>query len=742
MKITINKHPLQIPIIFGLFYLFAWVWIVSQRLTYPFDLEWMEGGQLMHAARLFTGKSIYVQPSTDFVPFFYTPGYPWVVAQLGHLFGGIGFTLGRSVSVLSTIWICGLIYFSIVKELKRHQPEDDSFFGYGFFGILLYLALFRTNGAFYDIARPDSFFLSLLFSSIFLLYFYEKKVFLVFSGLFLSAAFLSKQTSSPYFPLLFLYLCIWRNWRDALVFAVAVLVPSVSAVYLLNTDSNGEFWRYIFEGHQGHLFYWKNILLQYWRDLLFLAPILLLLPWLWFYHWAQQTRFYGKAYLKYLPHVLMLHWFAAYYQRVDDLNFVPHMYYQELFYENPHILILIPPTIMILLIGFLAFKQKEIKLQTNVFWLLIFVSGAGASGLNHSTQWAYSNCFMLISLSSSIFIPLLLKDLCQNLWQSRVLVSVLVLQLICWFYWPQNQVPQSGDLHAYHALKETLASVKGPIFVPAHPMMSWDRDQSIHTHQMGIQDVAFRGGLKDLTLKIDQKYWSAIVVDEHNYIHPALERSYYVGQILQYADAQRLRAKTGFLTRPQIIWFKQDYEQRKFNEQLTANYESFQRRYHEQSLGWYSESTQIIDQFRKENEEKGIKSDRLQLPTDWSIKPTKYPGQQGDFILSTEVSNLKYPFSLKSKVVIKSQTFKIENDLLTVLAMKITDNPKLKNQLEVRVWVQGKVVAKQNLWGEKKFQRMALRLSAYLGQEAYLEIIDEDEHGALLIDDWRWQGID
>jgi hypothetical protein len=52
------------------------------------------------------------------------------------------------------------------------------------------------------------------------------------------------------------------------------------------------------------------------------------------------------------------------------------------------------------------------------------------------------------------------------------------------------------------------------------------------------------------------------------------------------------------------------------------------------------------------------------------------------------------------------------------------------------------VVAKQNLWGEKKFQRMALRLSAYLGQEAYLEIIDEDEHGALLIDDWRWQGID
>ncbi len=743
IKKSLSDHPLSLVILFGLFYLFAWIWVVTHRISYPFELEWMEGGQLMHAARLIEGKSIYVEPSTEFIPFFYTPGYPWVVGKLSPYFGGLSFVLGRSISVLSTIWICLLIFWSIFKELTAQNFQFR--YAYSFLGILLYMALFRSNGAFYDIARPDSFFLALLFSAIFLIYFFDRMPYMILAGLLMSLAFLSKQTSSVYFPLLCLYL-LWKNWKLAIVFALSAMLPTVLSVYLINSKTDGYFWKYIFEGHQGHLFYWKNILLQYWRDVLFIMPILLLLPWLWFYYWAQKTTFF-----KYVPWLLLLHWAAAYYQRVDDLNFVPHMYYQELFYENPHILILLPPTIMLLLIAyFLKINRTSRSFRLNPFWLLMYMAGVGASGLNHSTQWAYSNCFMLLSISASIFIPLAISELYENFSKSQwVINTILILQLICWFYVPQNQVPSARDIQAVQKLKEELNQWKAPIFAPAHPMLAWDKDRYIHTHQMGIQDVAYQGGVKDLRSKLQKKYWQAIVLDEdlnglRKYWLPGLEDGYYLVQNIRYADKNVLRTKTGHLNRPISIWAKQDFEQRNLSPEISANYESYQRRYHEQTFGWYSASTLTIERINQENTLKGLApSNRLQIPTDWSVKPSKYKGQQGDFVLSTETSNLKYPANLASQVTIKSKPFKVQKDLLSFLAKKITNHPKNPNDLlEVKVLLQSnqQVIAQTKAWTEQ-FQRLELILKDYIGQEVYIEINDLDAKQALLIDDWRWQDI-
>ena len=38
------------------------------RWNYPFDLEWMEGGMLVHVDRLRSGEGLYVPPSADFIP--------------------------------------------------------------------------------------------------------------------------------------------------------------------------------------------------------------------------------------------------------------------------------------------------------------------------------------------------------------------------------------------------------------------------------------------------------------------------------------------------------------------------------------------------------------------------------------------------------------------------------------------------------------------------------------------------
>src|SRR3982074_2006529 len=83
----------------------------ARRFAYPYDLEWMEGGMLCHALRLVEGQPIYAPPSVDFIPYLYTPGYPWLLFALSKIFP-LGYALGRAVSLLGlfTVVILGYIY--------------------------------------------------------------------------------------------------------------------------------------------------------------------------------------------------------------------------------------------------------------------------------------------------------------------------------------------------------------------------------------------------------------------------------------------------------------------------------------------------------------------------------------------------------------------------------------------------------------------------------------------------------
>src|SRR5690242_9668573 len=84
----------------GAAHLVLFLYVIARRFAYPFDLEWMEGGMLLHAKRIAEGQPIYAPPSVDFVPYLYTPLYPAIVALLGKLVG-IGYALGRFVSLAS-----------------------------------------------------------------------------------------------------------------------------------------------------------------------------------------------------------------------------------------------------------------------------------------------------------------------------------------------------------------------------------------------------------------------------------------------------------------------------------------------------------------------------------------------------------------------------------------------------------------------------------------------------------------
>lgn len=530
-----KRAYLGILLLFSAVFLMMLGWVFVNRMSFPLDVEWMEGGMLMHAVRLAEGKGIYVPPSTEFVPYFYTPGYPAVVGLLGKVFG-VTYGLGRFVSVAAWLGTAWLMFLS----LRR-----DAGWQYGVLGVGLYAALFRTNGAFYDVARPDSLFLFFVFFAMYLTRFRLSVTGACWAGLLCALGFLTKQTASVFF----VAVCVvqfTRSWRHGLASLLTGVAITLSGCGLLNYWSDGWFWTYIFEGHQGHVFIWNNVLLEYWRDLLFLAPVLLVVPLIQFTH---QVKF------KVLSVLLALHWSYAFWVRLQSLDYGPHMYYRELWYEMPRHLILIPPLVLAGCAGIVLYRLRGVRFSTSWIWLWFFVAGCGVSGLNHSTQWAYSNCFMPISIVACVLIALTVRDVLstRDQWAKGALVLALSVQFAALAYNPRAQIPSEADWQAYTELTARLSARPGETFIPSSPFFSYQVSGTFHTHRMGLQDVAFLGGVKDLSRHIGRGRFQTIILGEGARL-PGLERHYYevAGWMAKTRDT--LRMKTGYLTRMNSVW--------------------------------------------------------------------------------------------------------------------------------------------------------------------------------------------
>lgn len=706
---------------FSVAYLVAFYWVALTRLTWPFDLEWMEGGMVMHAARVLAGQPIYAAPTLDFVPYFYTPGYPAVVAALGKLSlavggSGLSFGLARGVSLLCTTWTLWILF--CIGRREAHWQA-------GLLAAGIYSALFRTNGAFYDLARPDALFMAILCSAVYVAAYHRTLAGAALAGALFAVGFFTKQTVSVFVPATAAWL-VWRSRAQAAVFLATAGVLSAAGVYLLDRAHDGWFWTFIFQGHQGHLFYWKNILMEYWRDTLFLAPALLLVPLLWF-----RT----KVPVRILAIGLAAWWTYAFVFRARTLNYVPHMYYRELWYETPRWQVLVPPALIALIL--LAFRWlnrpavrpgtaevpvsaedrapaapglagERLGARTDGFWLWMFLAGAGASGLNHSTQWAYANCFMLLSAFGAVLVALALRDLSVTGvggWKPRgaaLLPGALVVQFIALGYSPAAQVPQPGDEAALAHLNGVLAEVPGKVFFPAHPLSSYLRDGTIHTHQMGIQDVGFMGGLRDLAPRLGAAEFGGVVVDEFNHV-PHLERGYYRARVFAWERPDTLRARTGFEVRPRELWLPHRPAPAPLRTPegtaVDAAFDGTDATFE----GWQPVGEAFANAGRAGRNQRGMQGMR------------------------SLTSSREGTGSLRSAGVVAGARLGL---LLGGTSRKAG----------VRIWRDGVVVAEQ---AAPRHRDLALSphlidLSAHTGATVVIELFDDDPNGALAVDALRW----
>lgn len=218
-------------------FMIIYLWVVSRRIGYPFELEWIEGGMVDQVQRIVQGEGIYVRPGIQFVPFLYPPMYFYISAGASLLLGGGLFPL-RLVSLLAS-----LVSFSMIFLIVRAETGDwrTGMISAGFFA-----ATYRLSGAWLDVARVDSLFLALWLLFLYFARSQKSLLHAVLPGGLAAMAFLTKQLA--------LLLCLpvilfffWRTRKAGLVvLSIALSLVGITTL-VFNRFSDGWYSYYIFK---------------------------------------------------------------------------------------------------------------------------------------------------------------------------------------------------------------------------------------------------------------------------------------------------------------------------------------------------------------------------------------------------------------------------------------------------------------------------------------------------------------
>jgi len=238
---------------------------VVLRITYPYELEWMEGGVLEHIARVRAGEPIYTAPMLRFVPFIYPPLYYWLSAAVMPVVGE-GFLGPRLVSLAASIGTVALVFMFVRRETGRRLP--------GLCAAALYTATFSMTEGWFDLARVDSLLPLLVLWAAYLIRFGEGGRSAGVAGVLLACALLTKQSVLVFAAPLFLY-CLGFQRRRLLALAATSVLLSGLAIGYLHWRSDGWFSYYVFSLPRQHPWEWESLRGFWLHDLCPHVPLVL-----------------------------------------------------------------------------------------------------------------------------------------------------------------------------------------------------------------------------------------------------------------------------------------------------------------------------------------------------------------------------------------------------------------------------------------------------------------------------------
>jgi len=224
------------------------LYAVVRRIGHPFALEWMEGAMVDHVARIARGRTVYVPPSLEFVPFVYPPLYYVVSAAVAKVIG-IGFTPLRLVSVVAMLANLGWVYAFVVREGKEKWAGLAAA---GFFA-----GTYPLSGFWFDIGRVDSLFVCLVLAAAYVLRFGTRWNALLGGAVLVTLAFFTKQAALVMAVPFAIYL-FRTDWRRGLTFSASTGALVLGFSVLIDSLHHGWFGYYTHRVVGGHPLAWDG----------------------------------------------------------------------------------------------------------------------------------------------------------------------------------------------------------------------------------------------------------------------------------------------------------------------------------------------------------------------------------------------------------------------------------------------------------------------------------------------------
>jgi hypothetical protein len=412
---------------------------VASRLTYPYDLEWMEGGLLGHAHRLAEQKGIYVEPSLDFIPYLYTPLYPALIALSSGIFD-VSYTVGRTISVLALVAVLAFMVQSVTRDRSAHR-------GAAWAGAALACGLFAATypwvEGWYDLVRADSLFLAMIIGGLVGIRAWARvpgqagRRRIGAAAAVLALSFFCKQTGIFYVAAGGAALLV-LDWRRLPLFAGVAAAVGLGCVWLFSRATGGWFWTYVFEIHQSHDF--------------------------------SRDRF------------------------LDSFG--------RMLGQFPIMTAVIAAGLIAVAAAARSARRRPPGCDAFLYWTPIFAVSLLVGAIGWGTEFAHFNAFIPAMATGAIAAGSAVTALtgAARILLGRastgaaavglVAGGALAVQLLLAWWQPARFIPTDADRQAGDALIEHLRTVNGDVFMPYHPWYPVMAGKSLTTHRMGLIDVS------------------------------------------------------------------------------------------------------------------------------------------------------------------------------------------------------------------------------------------------------------
>jgi hypothetical protein len=525
----------------------AWVaWLVGStvagRWRYPFDLEWMEGGMLVHALRLSRGQPLYLEPTAEWIPYVYPPGYASIVAAASTVFGPVDYPLGRALSFLGALSACAAVVAFGVRSGRLAA---------GVLGACVFLGTYQASGAFFDLVRPDGIAVGLLAWTLYLVA-DRRRGTAVAGGLLLAATFLVKHHVAALGLPLALFVWSRDSVRRAFAFGLSAAVPAGGFAlalelrtgnfvdYLLRVPaSHPHDWLRLFPGTPGELAAWQ------------LPTALLATGWL-------GRRFLGdegstaKAAGAALAFVAVGVGVAVGVWAGDTPGVADA-----------------PPALTGLLFGALAAAASSAVVHLGSRWwagrpfdrpgvgaALVGGSVLAVVSIMRSHNGGFANVLIPAHLALALAIPVVAVEV-RSLAARAAFAAVVAgqLGLMGARLTPEQLVPDAADVAAGNQVLATLRETcDGEILSPYAPWLPYQVGREPGFHLIALWDIAhptnpFRADVKRIEEAARAHRWACVLHGSPRKLGFGIDKSYPVRRTVD-VPAKAMMPKTGWRVRP------------------------------------------------------------------------------------------------------------------------------------------------------------------------------------------------